>query len=52
MPTLPIELPARTDQTHFNLSRWKELLADSDLGRSWARVEVRIETGRRGHIIV
>ena len=52
MPTLTIELPARADQTEFNLLRWKELLADSDLGRSLARVEGRIETDRHGHIIM
>src|SRR4051794_1403878 len=52
MPTVTIELPARTDQTAFNLRRWKELLADSELGRSLARVEGRIETDRHGHIIM
>ena len=52
MPTLTIELPAQEDQTAFNLRRWSELLADSDLGRQLARIEGRIETDRHGYIIM
>lgn len=52
MPRLTIELPARADQTAFNIRRWSELLADRDLGRNLARVQGRIETDRHGHIIM
>lgn len=45
--SLVIELPAREDQTAFNLRRWEELNADPEL----AKVEGRIETDRHGHII-
>ncbi len=46
--TLTIELPPRRDQGEFNLRRWTELLADSEL----ARIDGRIETDRYGHIIM
>ncbi len=52
MPALTIELPAQEDQTAFNLRRWAELLADTDLGRELARIEGRIETDRHGYIIM
>lgn len=52
MSTLTIELPARQDQTEFNLRRWAELLADTELGRQLAKIEGRIETDRHGHIIM
>jgi Uma2 family endonuclease len=48
MPTLTIELPQHQRQTAFNLRRWAELLADSEL----ARFEGRIETDRHGHVIM
>ena len=48
MPSLVIELPARPDQTKFNLRRWDELLEDAEL----ARIEGRIETDRHGQIIM
>ena len=48
MPGLVIELPARPDQTEFNLRRWEELLDDPEL----ARIEGRIETDRHGQIIM
>lgn len=47
MPGLSISLPAREDQTAFNLSRWEEVLADPRL----ARLEERIETDRHGRIL-
>lgn len=52
MSPLTIELPAQEDQTEFNLRRWSELLADTELGRELARIEGRIETDRHGHIIM
>jgi Uma2 family endonuclease len=52
MESLTIELPAREDQTAFNLRRWEELCSDTQLGRELARVEGRIETDRHGHIIM
>ncbi|HEX7862951.1 MAG TPA: Uma2 family endonuclease [Verrucomicrobiae bacterium] len=48
MPSLVIQLPARADQTEFNLRRWAELLDNPDL----ARIEGRIETDRHGQIIM
>ena len=48
MATLTIELPPHRIQKDFNLRRWSELLADSEL----AKVEGRIETDRYGHIIM
>ena len=48
MPTLTIALPQHAAQTVFNLRRWAELLADSEL----AKIEGRIETDRHGHIIM
>jgi Uma2 family endonuclease len=48
MRSLVIELPARPDQTEFNLRRWEELLDDPEL----ARIEGRIETDRHGQIIM
>ena len=52
MATLTIDLPAQEDQTAFNLRRWSELLADTELGRELARIEGRIETDRHGYIIM
>jgi Uma2 family endonuclease len=52
MPTLTIDLPAQEDQTEFNLRRWAELTADTELGRELAKIEGRIETDRHGHIIM
>src|SRR4026209_2864016 len=48
MSRLMIELPSQSEQTEFNLRRWDELLADSDL----AKIEGRIETDRHGQIIM
>jgi Uma2 family endonuclease len=48
MATLTIELPPQATQTAFNLRRWSELLADSEV----AKIEGRIETDRHGHIIM
>jgi Uma2 family endonuclease len=47
LETLPPE-----EQTAFNLKRWQELLADSELARELARIEGRIETDRHGNVIV
>jgi hypothetical protein len=44
MATLTIDLPAQIDQTEFNLRRWSELTADTELGRQLAKIEGRIET--------
>ncbi|MDQ3624585.1 MAG: Uma2 family endonuclease [Verrucomicrobiota bacterium] len=52
MATLTIELPAQEDQTGFNLQRWSELVADTELGKALARIEGRIETDRHGHIVM
>ena len=52
MTALTIELPVQEDQTAFNLRRWSELSADTELGRELARIEGRIETDRHGHIIM
>lgn len=52
MSLLTIELPAQEDQTAFNLRRWTELLADTELGRELARIEGRVETDRHGHLIM
>ena len=52
MSTLTIELPAREDQTAFNLRRWSELSADTALGRELSKIEGRIETDRHGHIMM
>lgn len=43
-----IELTSQPAQTEFNLRRWDELLADTEL----AKIEGRIETDRHGHIIM
>jgi Uma2 family endonuclease len=45
---LTIQLLPSEKQTAFNLKRWRELLADSDL----ARLPHRIETDRHGHILL
>ncbi len=45
-PTL--ELPAITDQTAFNLARWKELSADPSV----AALSARVRTDRYGHLIM
>lgn len=52
MATLTIELPSQAVQTAFNLRRWTELLADSELGRELAGIEGRIETDRHGNIVM
>lgn len=52
MATLTIELPAQAAQTAFNLRRWSELLANTELGRELARFPGRVETDRHGHIIM
>ena len=52
MSTLTIELPAREDQTAFNLRRWSELSADTALSRELSKIEGRIETDRHGHIMM
>lgn len=52
MAPLTIELPAQEDQTEFNLRRWSEITADTELGRELARIEGRIETDRHGYIIM
>jgi len=48
VPGLTIELPQHEAQSAFNLRRWAELLADSEL----AKFEGRIETDRHGRIIM
>lgn len=45
---ITIELPTLENQTAFNLARWEELLADSEL----AKIPNRIETDRYGHILM
>ncbi len=52
MAPLTIELPAQEDQTEFNLRRWSQITADTELGRELARIEGRIETDRHGYIIM
>lgn len=52
MALLTIELPVQENQTAFNLRRWTELLADTELGRQLARIEGRIETDRHGYVIM
>lgn len=46
--SLAIQLPARGDQTAFNLRIWEQTLADPAL----SGLEQRIETDRHGHIIM
>lgn len=48
MATVTIELRSDASQTQFNIRRWNELLADTEL----ARFEGRIETDRHGQIIM
>jgi Uma2 family endonuclease len=45
---LTIQLHPSKGQADFNLARWRELLADTDL----ARLPHRIETDRHGHILM
>jgi Uma2 family endonuclease len=45
---LTIQLHPFERQTAFDLERWRELLADRDL----ARLPLRIETDRHGHILM
>jgi Uma2 family endonuclease len=45
---LTLELPPQKAQTEFNLRRWADLLADSDV----ARIEGRVETDRFGHVVM
>jgi Uma2 family endonuclease len=52
MASLTHEPRRKVDQTAFNLRRWSELLADTQLGRDLARIEGRIETNRYGHLIM
>lgn len=49
---LTIELPVQENQTAFNLQRWVELSADTELGRRLAKIEGRIETDRHGYVIM
>lgn len=46
MSTLTLELRPRAEQTAFNLRRWDEVLADSDL----RRLPGRVETDRHGRV--
>ena len=48
MAGLTTELPPHDAQTEFNLRRWAELQADTEL----AKFEGRVETDRHGHIIM
>jgi Uma2 family endonuclease len=48
MAVLTIELPPQQSQTAFNLRRWAELCADSEL----AKYAGKIETDRFGHIVM
>jgi Uma2 family endonuclease len=48
MATLTIALLPQHEQREFNLRRWTELLADSEI----AKIEGRIETDRHGHILM
>jgi Uma2 family endonuclease len=45
---ITIQLPDLKSQTSFNLTRWSELVADTQL----AKLPNRIETDRHGHIIM
>ena len=45
---LTIQLHPSENQTAFNLKRWRQLLADSEL----ARLPYRVETDRHGHILM
>jgi Uma2 family endonuclease len=45
---ITIELPDLASQTKFNLTRWAEIVADTDL----AKLPDRIETDRHGHILI
>jgi len=46
--SLRIQLQRSENQTAFNLKRWRELLADPELGR----LPYRVETDRHGHILM
>ena len=46
--SVAIRIPARDDQSEFNLRVWEKALADPAL----ARLEQRIETDRHGHLIM
>ncbi len=48
MAGLTIELPPQAEQTEFNVRRWAEVLADSEL----AKYEGRVETDRYGYVIM
>src|ERR1041385_4625315 len=48
MATVTLELRPREEQTAFNLRRWDEILADSEL----RKIEGRVETDRHGRIIM
>jgi Uma2 family endonuclease len=48
MATLTIQLPRQRDQNRFNLRRWAQLTADTEL----ARFDGRVETDRHGHILM
>jgi Uma2 family endonuclease len=48
MATLTIKLPPHEAQTEFNLRRWDELLANSEV----AKIEGRVETDRFGHAVI
>jgi Uma2 family endonuclease len=48
MSSLTLELRPQEEQTAFNLRRWDEVLADSDL----RKLPSRVETDRHGRIII
>jgi Uma2 family endonuclease len=50
--SMTIELPDHEEQTEFNLKRWDEICADTELGRQLAHMEGRIETDRHGYVIM
>ena len=45
---ITIELPDLESQTRFNLARWTDILADTEL----AKLPYRIETDQHGHILM
>lgn len=49
---ITIDLSGQEEQTAFNLKRWDELCADTELGRQLAHMEGRIETDRHGYVIM
>jgi Uma2 family endonuclease len=45
---ITIELPELAAQTKFNLARWTEILADTEL----AKLSYRVETDQHGHLVM